>query len=401
MHTKQQMPLESILVLDLTRVVSGPFCTMMLGDMGAEIWKFEPPAGVDCRGLVPPHIGDQSAYFLSLNRNKRDICLDITRPEGRDALLRMAQRADVVIENFRPSLKERLGIGYDEIAGRNPTVIYCSISGFGQDGPYKDLPGLDNIFQGMAGLMEVNGEPGGPPLKAGERFADLITGMNAAFGIMVALFHRQRTGEGQFLDLALLDCLVAAQAPMVSCYFATGKQPPKFGNASPFSSPTNTFQTSDRPINLCIMNNKHWAKLCLVLGRKDLMEDNRFKTPRLRVENTNAITGIVAQILTERPASEWLARMQEAGVPCGLVYTYEETFSDPQILHNRMLQDIPHPTVGVQKTIGLPVRLHKTPGAIRRPAPLLGQHSREILQAVGYDDTEIDSLIQKGIVIQF
>ena len=400
MHPKPQMPLESILVLDLTRVVSGPFCTMMLGDMGAEIWKVEPPAGDDCRGLVPPLIGDQSAYFLSLNRNKRDICLDITRPEGRDALLRMAQRADVVIENFRPNLKERLGIGYDEIAGRNPTVIYCSISGFGQDGPYKDFPGLDNIFQGMAGLMEVNGEAGGPPLKAGERFADLITGINAAFGIMVALFHRQRTGEGQFLDLALVDCLIAAQAPLVSYYFATGKQPPRFGNASPFSAPTNTFQTSDRPINLCIMNNKHWAQLCLVLGRKDLMEDNRFKTPRLRVENANAITETVAQMLKERPAAEWLERMQEAGVPCGLVYTYEETFSDPQILHNRMLQDIPHPTVGVQRTIGLPVRLHKTPGAIRRAAPLLGQHSREILQVVGYDDTEIDSLIQKGIVMQ-
>ncbi len=340
--------------------------------------------GDDAEDSCPHSSGDESAYFLSLNRNKRDICLDITRPEGREALLRMAQRADVVIENFRPNLKERLGIGYDEIAGRNPTVIYCSISGFGQDGPYKDFPGLDNIFQGMAGLMEVNGEAGGPPLKAGERFADLITGINAAFGIMVALFHRQRTGEGQFLDLALVDCLIAAQAPLVSYYFATGKQPPRFGNASPFSAPTNTFQTSDRPINLCIMNNKHWAKLCLVLGRKDLMEDNRFKTPRLRVENANAITddrGADA-VKNDLQPSGWSA-CRRPGFPCGLVYTYEETFSDPQILHNRMLQDIPHPTVGVQKTIGLPVRLHKTPGAIRRAAPLLGQHSREILQAVG------------------
>lgn len=400
MLTKQRLPLESIVVLDLSRVLSGPYCTMMLGDMGAEIWKVEPPTGDDSRGLVPPLIGDESAYFLSVNRNKRDICLDITRPEGRDVLLRMAEKADVVIENFRPNLKERLGIGYGEVVKRNPAVIYCSISGFGQDGPYRDLPGLDNIFQGMAGLMEVTGEADGPPLKVGERIADVIAGINAAFGIMVAMFHRERTGEGQFLDLALVDCLVAAQAPLVSYYFATGQQPPKLGNGSLFSAPTNTFQTADRPINLCIFNDKHWGKLCQVLGRKDLMEDKRFKSNRLRVENAAAINHTVAQMLKEQPAAEWLERMHEAGVPCGLVYTYEETFNDPQIRHNRMLQDIPHPTLGVQRTIGLPVRLHKTPGEIRRAAPLLGQHSREILQAVGYDDKEINLLIQKGIVVQ-
>ncbi|MGO9620751.1 MAG: CaiB/BaiF CoA transferase family protein [Desulfobaccales bacterium] len=400
MDPKPRLPLESIVVLDLSRVLSGPYCTMMLGDMGAEIWKVEPPSGDDSRGLVPPLIGGESAYFLSLNRNKRDICLDITRPEGREVLLRLAERADVVIENFRPNLKKRLGIGYDEVAQRNPGVIYCSISGFGQDGPYKDLPGLDNIFQGMAGLMEVTGEQSGPPLKVGERIADVIAGINAAFGIMVALFHRERTGEGQFLDLALVDCLVAAQAPLVSYYFATGQQPPRLGNGSLFSAPTNTFPTADRPINLCIFNDKHWAKLCQVLGRKDLSEDSRFKTNRLRVENAAAITHTVAQMLQERPAAEWLERLHGAGVPCGLVYTYAETFNDPQIQHNRMLQHIPHPTVGLQKTIGLPVRLHKTPGAIRRAAPLLGQHSREILQAVGYDDQEINLLIQNSIVVQ-
>ncbi|MGP8049930.1 MAG: CaiB/BaiF CoA transferase family protein [Desulfobaccales bacterium] len=400
MDTKTRLPLESIVVLDLSRVLSGPYCTMMLGDWGAEIWKVEPPNGDDSRGLAPPLIGGESAYFLSVNRNKRDICLDLTRPEGREAILRLAARADVVIENFRPDLKKRLGIGYDEVSQRNPAVIYCSISGFGQDGPYKDLPGLDNIFQGMAGLMEVTGAADGPPLKAGERLADVITGINAAFGIMVALFHRQRTGEGQFLDLALVDCLVAAQAPLVSYYFATGQQPPRLGNGSLFSAPTNTFQTADRPINLCIFNEKHWAKLCQTLGRQGLMEDRRFKTNRLRVANAAAINHIVAQMLQERPAAEWLERLQAAGVPCGLVYTYAETFNDPQIRHNGMLQEIPHASAGLQKTIGLPLRLHKTPGAIRRAAPLLGQHSREILQAAGFDDQEIDALIQNGIVVQ-
>ncbi len=400
MDNKTRLPLESIVVLDLSRVLSGPYCTMMLGDWGAEIWKVEPPNGDDSRGLAPPLIGGESAYFLSVNRNKRDICLDLTRPEGREAILRLAARADVVIENFRPDLKKRLGIGYDEVSQRNPAVIYCSISGFGQDGPYKDLPGLDNIFQGMAGLMEVTGAADGPPLKAGERLADVITGINAAFGIMVALFHRQRTGEGQFLDLALVDCLVAAQAPLVSYYFATGQQPPRLGNGSLFSAPTNTFQTADRPINLCIFNEKHWAKLCQTLDRQDLMEDRRFKTNRLRVANAAAINHTLAQMLQERPAAEWLERLQAAGVPCGLVYTYAETFNDPQIRHNGMLQEIPHASAGLQKTIGLPLRLHKTPGAIRRAAPLLGQHSREILQAAGFDDQEIDALIQNGIVVQ-
>jgi crotonobetainyl-CoA:carnitine CoA-transferase CaiB-like acyl-CoA transferase len=373
---------------------------MLLGDMGAEIWKVEPPGGDDSRGLVPPLIGDESAYFLSVNRNKRDICLDITRPEGQDVLLRLAERADVIIENFRPNLKERLGFAYHEVAKRNPAVIYCSISGFGQDGPYKDLPGLDNIFQGMAGLMEVTGEESGPPLKVGERIADVIAGINAAFGIMVALFHRERTGEGQFLDLALVDCLIAAQAPLVSYYFATGQQPPRCGNASLFSAPTGTFQTADRPINLCILNNKHWSKLCWVLGRGDLLEDERFKNTRLRVENAAEITKTVGQELLKQPAVKWLVLLQAAGVPCGLVYTYQETFNDPQIRHNGMLQDIPHPTVGRQRTIGLPVRLHKTPGGIRRAAPLLGQHSREILQAVGCNEEEINWLIQKDIVFQ-
>ncbi len=400
MHPELPMPLQSVLVLDLSRVLSGPFCTMMLGDMGAQIWKVEPPGGDDGRGLAPPFIGEESAYFLSVNRNKKDICLDITRPEGRDVLLRMAERADVVIENFRPDLKERLGISYDEIAGRNPSVIYCSISGFGQNGPYRGLPGLDNIFQGMAGLMEVTGEENGPPLKVGERIADVIAGINAAYGIMVALFHRERTGEGQYLDLALVDCLLAAQAPLVSYYFATGRQPPKLGNRSLFTAPTNAFQTADRPINLCTLNDKHWAKLCQVISREDLIEDNRFKTTRLRVENSREINGAVAQVLKERPAEEWLARMHKAGVPCGLVYTYEETFNDPQIRYNQMLQEIPHPTVGMQKTIGLPVRLHKTPGAIRRAAPILGQHSREILEVSGYDNEEIESLIQRRIVVQ-
>ena len=400
MTPQRRMPLDSIVVLDLSRVLSGPYCTMMLGDMGAEIWKVEPPGGDDSRGLAPPFIAGESAYYMSVNRNKRDICLDIRSPEGKEAVLRMAERADVVIENFRPDMKDRLGIGYNDVLKRNPNVVYCSISGFGQDGAYRELPGLDNVFQGMAGLMEVTGEEGGGPVKTGERIADVLTGVNAAFGIMVALFHRARTGEGQYLDLALVDCLLAAQAPMVSYYFATGKQPPRQGNGSLFSSPTGTFQTADRPINLCIMNDKHWGKLCEALDRKDLQGNEQLQSNQLRVENTRVITDIVAKALRERPAAEWLAMLRKAGVPCGLVYSYEEVFNDPQIVQNGMLQEVSHPTVGMQKTIGLPIRLQKTPATIRRSAPTKGQHSRELLRENGYGDDEIEAMVRKGVLIQ-
>lgn len=397
----QQFPLEAVTVLDLSRVLSGPYCAMMLGDMGAEVWKVEPPRGDDSRGLVPPWIENESSYFLSVNRNKRDICLDVTRAEGRAVLMRLAAKADVIIENFRPDQKYRLGCSYEDVVKVNPNVIYCSISGFGQNGPYRDLPGLDNIFQGMAGLTEVTGQPGDKSTKAGERIADVIAGVNAAFGIVTALFHRERTGEGQYIELALVDCLIAAQAPLVSYYFATGKQPPRVGNGSIFSSPTGTFRTADRALTLCIMNEKHWKKFCQLLGREEWLTDERFIRNSSRVEHSSLLDSMIAAELVQKPAAAWLQAFRQCGVPCGLVYTYQEVFDDPQVRHNEMLCEIPHPTIGTQKTIGLPIRLHKTPGEIRRAAPVLGQHSREILLEAGYTRGEIDGLITSGVVKQY
>lgn len=396
----ESLPLESLIVLDLSRVLSGPYCSMMLGDMGATIWKVEPPTGDESRGLAPPFIKGESAYYLSVNRNKLDICLDITRVEGREVLLRMVDRADVLLENFRPDLKERLRIGYPELSQRNPRLVYCSISGFGQNGPYRDLPGLDNIFQGIAGLMQITGGEGDPPMKVGERIVDMITGMQAAFGIMVALHYRTKSGRGQFLDLSLLNSLIASQAPMISYYFATGNQPPKRGNGSLFSAPTEMFPTADRPINVCIFIDKHWAKLCRVLGLENALDDPRFRSNPSRAENAEAVNGLVGTVFRSKPASYWIERMRSAGIPCGYVYTYDEMFHDPQVIHNQMLQEIEHPVIGTQKTIGIPIRLHRTPGKIRKPAPLLGQHSREILREVGYPDFEIESLIRQGTVIQ-
>ena len=401
MTSEAKRPLGSIVVLDLTRVLSGPYCTMLLADMGAEVWKVEPPAGDDSRGLVPPTINGESAYFLAVNRNKRDICIDLTQEAGRRALMRLAAHVDVVIENFRPNQKHRLGFAYEDIVKINPEVVYCSISGFGQHGPYRNRPGLDNIFQGMAGLMAVTGEPNGGPLKAGERIADVLAGVNAAFGIMTALFHRLRTGQGQYLELALVDCLIAAQAPLISYFLATGKQPPRVGNGSIFSAPTGTFATADRPLNICVMNEKHWKQLCVALDRNEWIDDPRFSTNAQRVQHADAIHALVAAELKRNVAAHWLNLLDVAGIPCGLTYSYEEVFADPQVRHNDLLQNISDPVIGVQKVINQPIRLSRSPAAITAPAPHLGEHSKEILHAAGYDAAEIQALLDSGAVKQF
>jgi crotonobetainyl-CoA:carnitine CoA-transferase CaiB-like acyl-CoA transferase len=400
MNQEAKRPLESIIVLDLSRVLSGPYCTMMLADMGAEVWKVEPPSGDDSRALVPPTINGESAYFLSVNRNKRDICIDLTQEVGRQVLLRLASHADVVVENFRPDQKHKLGIGYEEVVKVKSDIIYCSISGFGQDGPYRDRPGLDNIFQGMAGLMSVTGRASGPPLKAGERIADVLAGVSAAFGIMTALFHRQRTGEGQYLELALVDCLIAAQAPLISYYFATGKQPPRAGNGSIFSAPTGTFDTADRPLNICVINEKHWKQVCAALERQNWLDDPRFKGNAKRVNHVEALDSLIAEVLKQKEAAHWVERFHAAGVPCGLVYSYAEVFADPQVRHNGLLQEIPHRVIGIQKVVGQPVRLGRSPGGVKSPAPGLGEHSEEILRAAGCTSAEILALLKSGAVRQ-
>ncbi len=389
--------LEGIRVLDLSRVLSGPFAGMMLGDNGADVWKVEPHGGDNSRELAPPHINGESAYYLGINRNKRGLCLDFRHKDAGAVLRRLAVSCDVVLENFLPKVKKELGIAYDDLVKDNPGIIYCSISGFGQTGPRADQPGFDNIFQGMAGFMAVTGDDSGP-VKAGERIGDVIAGLNAAYAVTTALFTRERTGRGQAVDLALVDCLVAAQAPMISYYFATGEQPPKKGNGSLFSVPTETFDTLDEPVNLCVFVDKHWRKLCEALGLEDELRNEAYADNNGRIEHADAIHAAIAAKLKTNTAAHWLALFDAVKIPAGPIYGYAEVFADPQIVHNGLRRTIKHPVTGEYPTINSALNFSGTPTAIRLAAPRLGEHSAEILAEAGYSGAEIQALRASGVV---
>lgn len=393
------LPLSGLRILDLSRVLSGPFAAMQLGDLGADIWKVEPREGDPSRDLVPPTIDGEPAYYQSVNRNKKGLCVDFRHPSAPALLLRLMRQADVVIENFLPKVKHELGIDYDTVAAVNPGVIYCSISGFGQSGPYADRPGLDNIFQGMAGLMAVTGLDG-QPVKCGERIADMVAGLNAALAILAALRARDQDpqGRGQYVELGLVDCLVALQAPQISAFLATGQQPPKSGNGSLFSAPTETFATADRPINLCIMTDKHWRVLCRALGQDGWIDDPRFATNADRLAHRDAVHGLVAAELKAHPARHWLDLLGRSGVPAGPILTYPEVFEDPQMVHNGMRREIADPAGRPVPTVGFPVRYSRTGPALRSPPPRLGQHSAAILDEAGFSAAEITAALDSGVV---
>ncbi len=391
-------PLSGVRILDLSRVLSGPFATMQLADLGADVWKVEPKEGDPSRDLCPPSIDGESAYYQSVNRNKRSLCIDFRHPGAGGLLLKMAEKADVVVENFLPRVKEKLGIDYEVVRARNPRIVFCSISGFGQTGPYADRPGLDNIFQGMAGLMAVTG-PGSQPIKCGERVADMVAGLNAALAIVAALRARDRDGVGQFIELSLVDCLVALQAPQISNYFATGEQTPKVGNGSYFSAPTDTYETVDRPINICVMSNKHWKAMCSALGAEDWVHDPRFTNNSDRVRHRTELDELIVPLFRAKTADHWVSVLGGAGVPIGLVLDYAEVFSDPQIQQNGMGARISDGSGRTVPTIGLPVRYGRTPAELRLPPPLLGEHGRTILSEAGFSAAEIEAALEGSLLV--
>ncbi|MFP3951631.1 MAG: CaiB/BaiF CoA transferase family protein [Candidatus Bathyarchaeia archaeon] len=393
-------PLHGCRVLDLSRVLAGPYCSMILGDLGAEVIKIEiPERGDDTRGY-PPHQNGVSSYFLSVNRNKMSVTLNLKTREGREITHRLASNCDVILENFRPGVTKRLGVDYDTLRSVNPGLIYASISSFGQSGPYADLPGYDLIIQGMGGLMGVTGDAEGEPVRIGVAITDLGAGMWAVIAILAALNHRQRTGEGQYIDVSMLDGSISWMTYAAGNYFATGENPPKMGTAHPSIVPYQAFTARDgRSILIATGNDRLFRVLCSSLGLEDLADDERFRSNSDRVEHREDLIPLLEAEIQRRERDAWLERLRTLGLPCGPVYTMEEIFSDPNVLHREMLQEVKHTKLGGIKQIGPTLKFGRTPCEIRSSPPLLGQHTEEVLtELLDYTQEEIDNLKEKGVI---
>ena len=391
--------LAGLTVLDLSRVLSGPFATMTLADLGADVVKIEQPGtGDDTRQWGPPFQGDEAAYFLSVNRNKRSLAVDLKSADGLALVRDLARRADVVVENFRPGTAARLGLGYDDLAAENPGLVYASISGYGQTGPDSHRAGYDAIAQARSGIMSVTGEADGPPVRVGVSSADLVAGMWAVIGILAALRERDRSGQGQWVDISLLDGSVSWLTYVASGYFATGIRPPRYGSAHPTIAPYQGFATKDGDLMLAVGNDAIWRRFALVAGRADLLEDPRFTTNPLRVEHRDELLPLVADAMAARTSVEWVEVLDAAGVPVGPIQTVDEVVTDPQVLARGMIGEVKHPTAGTVRTIGCPVRLTATPPQVRTAPPLLGQHTDDVLAELGVDQERLVALRASGAV---
>ena len=391
-------PLEEVKVLDCTQFMAGPYCSLLLADMGADVVKVERPGVGDETRHQAPTINGVAAPFLMINRNKRSLVLDLKAPEGQETFRRLVPLFDVVVENFRPGTLEKLGLGYKDLKPLNPSLIYCSISGFGQTGPYRHRGGFDLVAQGMSGIMSVTGIPDGPPVKVGVPITDLAAGMYAANGIMAAYIHRLKTGQGQLVDTSLLEAGVALTFWETGILWATGQSPGPMGSAHRISAPYQALRCQDKLITIGAANQVNWERLCRAIGREELVEDPRFLTDSLRRQHYQELAEELEATLSKRPAAHWLAQLEEAKVPSGPINTMAEVYADPQIQARDMVVELSHPTAGPIKSIGIPVKLSETPASIRRPAPLLGQHSEEVLQENGFSAEEVRRLAEAGII---
>jgi crotonobetainyl-CoA:carnitine CoA-transferase CaiB-like acyl-CoA transferase len=392
-------PLAGITVVDLTRVLAGPYCTMLLGDMGAEIIKIErPDGGDDTRGFGPPYLNGESAVFLSINRNKKSVTLNLKHPEGKQIFTQLVERADVLVENFRPGTMASLGFNYAAVSHLNPRLIYCSLSGFGQTGPYADRGGYDTIAQAMSGIMSATGHPDMPPAKAGVPVADIGTGIFGAFGILCAYIARQRTGEGQHIDTSLFDTSIALSLMEAATFLAGGERPSPLGSTHRRNAPHGAFRTKDGYIAIAADSAHFWKRFCQILELESLLDDPRFKTNAERVANKHLLQEVVEAVTITREGRYWLEKLEAAEIPCGPVNTYAEVFTDPHVLAREMLTEVQHPVAGPVRMTGINVKLTKTPGALRLPAPTLGQHTSEVLRTLGYTDEAIDNLKTAGVI---
>jgi len=391
-------PLDGVTILDFTRVLSGPYCTMLLADMGARVIKIEQPGrGDDTRAWGPPFVNGESAYFLSINRNKESLTLDLKHPAARAVLNCLLPRADVLVENFRPGTMDRLGLGYDALAPRYPRLVYCSISGFGQTGPRRGEPGYDAVMQGEGGLMSITGTPDGPPFRLGVAISDIVSGMFAAQGIAMALLARVRSERGQRVDVGMLDSTVALLTYQAGIHFATGTTPGRMGNRHPTIVPYETFAASDGDFVVAVGNDDQWRRFCRLLGAEEIAGDERFATNSARVRNYDALRPLLVERLRSRTRREWVENLKEAGVPCGSVREVGDVLQDPQLDARQMIETVEHMTAGAVRVLGVPIKLSDTPGGVRTAPPALGQHTRQILEGeCGMSAGQIQEMSRTG-----
>lgn len=390
-------PLQGVRVLDLTRVLAGPFATMMLADLGADVVKVEAPGGDDTRRWGPPWVAGESAYFTCVNRNKRDVVLDFRRADARETLRRLVTTADVLVENFKVGTMERWGLGYEALRAIRPELVYCSITGYGRTGPKASLPGYDPILEAVGGFMAINGALGGDPMKVGVAVIDLFAGSHAALGIVAALRHRDRTGEGQRVDLSLLESSLAALANQASAYLMGGVVHERLGNAHPHIVPTNAYPTLDGPVMVCVGNDPQFRKLVTLLDRPELADDPRFATNRDRVAHRAELDALLAERFAVRSGRALTERADALGVPMAPILELDEVFAQPQVAAREMLLEFDHPTVGRMRQVGFPIKLDRTPASLRYPPPLLGQHTEEVLREAGFDADEIAALLAPAV----
>ncbi|RMH58512.1 MAG: CoA transferase [Candidatus Hydrogenedentota bacterium] len=392
--------LDGIKVLDLSRILAGPYGTQILADHGADVWKIEiPKKGDDTRHFGPPFLNGESAYFLSVNRNKRSITVNLKTERGVEIVRRLAAKADVVIENFRPGALVKYGLDGPTLLRDHPRLIYCSISGFGQTGPWAERPGYDLAIQGMGGLMSLTGEPDGPPMKVGTSIADILSGIYAAQGILLALYHRERTGRGQLVDVSMLDGQVSLLTYQAGIYFAEGVSPTRKGNQHPTICPYETFRAADGYFNLAVGNDKLWSIFCGVIHRRDLEEDERFRTNPDRVRNRDLLFPILQEIFSREPVAFWLEELEKVGIPAGPIFSVGEVLELEQTRAREMVVEAEHPRAGRIRMTGIPIKLSEEPGEVKSAPPLLGEHTEEILREVlEMDDDTIRRLKNDGVI---
>ena len=392
-------PLEGIVVLDLTRVLAGPYAAMMMADFGANVIKIEAPKGGDDSRAFAPFVGKESLYFMSLNRGKRSMTLNLKEKKAQELFKKMVEKADVVLENYRPGTMEKFGLGYEVLKEINPKLIYTACSGFGHTGPYSERAAYDIIVQGMGGIMSITGQEGGEPTRVGASVGDITAGLFAHIGTLTALYNREVTGVGQKVDVAMLDCQVAILENAISRYESTGISPKPCGNRHPSITPFEAFKSKDGYVIIAVGNDKLWAKFCNLIGKPELIQDDRFITNAKRTENQKPLKAILDTIFPDKTVDEWLEVLENVGIPCGPINTIDRVVNDVQVKAREMIIETKHPVAGIVKMPGIPIKMSETPGAVEFAAPLLGQHTEEILKEVlGLTAAEVAELKSQNVL---